>query len=45
MNNNAMEEEFKNQLLHLCGDEKRRILMLKDEYYNVIGLLVVNVNV
>jgi len=34
-----LEEEFKKQLLELCAGEKRRFLMLKDEYYNVIAEL------
>ena len=34
-----IETEFKQQLLQLCAGDKRRFLMLKDEYYNIIDEL------
>jgi len=34
-----METEFRKQLLELCEGDKKRSLMLKDEYYNIIAEL------
>ena len=34
-----MKTEFKRQLVELCAGDKKRFLMLKDEYYNLIAEL------
>jgi hypothetical protein len=37
--NNSTEAKFRKQLLELCEGDKKRFLMQKDQYYNLIAEL------